>query len=463
MADDARLDAMLACPRCDKAPLERNDSSLQCSGCKTEFPRVAGIPWLFAEPEASLGEWRNRLHLAMQTLAHEMQRLKDALGDKDLSPLARRRLEWQMSATEHHRNQLRAVLAPVDIQSLQAAYTTHLALRTRLPSDQGLNTYYNNVHRDWCWGDDENAASIEQFRAVLGASDGKQAVLGDTVVLGAGAGRLAYDLHQQPGTAKTVAMDFNPLLLIIAQRMVRGDKIDLYEFPIAPRSLDDSAVLRTLSAPEPVRDDFFLVLGDVLRPPFAAAAFDTVVTPWLIDIITEDLPTFAARVNRLLKPGGRWLNFGSLSFEQQTDRRRRYSSEEVLALVGEAGFAPPAVREATIPYMCSPASRHGRRETVFTFCAEKLHDTPNSARHKALPDWLVTGCEPVPLLPSFQTQAMSTKIYAFIMLLIDGKRSIADMAKVLEQQQLMTRAEAEPAIRNFLTRMYDDSQRQIGF
>lgn len=463
MADDARLDAMLACPRCDKAPLERCGSSLRCGGCKTKFPRVAGMPWLFAEPEASLGEWQNRLHLALQTLAHEVHRLKNALGDKDLPPLTHRRLELLMSATEQHRNQLQALLAPIDIQSLQSAYTTHLALRTRLPSDQGLNTYYNNVHRDWCWGETENAASVEKILAVLGASRAHDAVLGDTVVLGAGAGRLAYDLHQLPGTTKTVAIDFNPLLMIIAESIVRGDTIDLYEFPIAPRSLDDFAVLRTLSAPEPARDDFFLVIGDVLRPPFAAAAFDTVVTPWLIDIITEDLPIFAARVNRLLKPGGRWLNFGSLSFEQQTDRRRRYSSEEVVALVEEAGFGAPEVRDATIPYMCSPASRHGRRETVFTFCAEKLHDTKSPARHKALPDWLVTGREPVPLLPSFQTQAMSTKIYAFIMSLIDGKRSIADMAKVLEQQQLMTRAEALPAIRNFLTRMYDDSQRQAGF
>lgn len=463
MADDARLDAMLACPRCDKAPLERSGSTLKCGGCKTEFPSVSGMPWLFADPEASLGEWRNRLHLTLQTLLHEVQRLKDALGDKDLRPLARRRLELLMSATEQHRNKLRALLAPIDVQSLQAAYTTHLALRTRLPGDQGLYTYYNNVHRDWCWGEAESAASVEQILDVLGASEKHDAVLGNTVVLGAGAGRLAYDLHQLPGTGKTIAVDFNPLLLIIAQSIARGDRIDLYEFPIAPRSLDDFAVLRTLSAPEPARDDFFLVLGDVLRPPLAAATFDTIVTPWLIDIITEDLPDFAARVNRLLKPGGRWLNFGSLSFEQQTDRRRRYSSEEILALVGEAGFGPPEVREATIPYMCSPASRHGRRETVFTFCAEKLRDTTNPSRHKALPDWLVTGREPVPLLPSFQTQAMSTKIYAFIMSLIDGKRSIADMAKVLEHQQLMTRAEAEPAIRNFLTRMYDDSQRQTGF
>jgi hypothetical protein len=45
------------------------------------------------------------------------------------------------------------------------------------------------------------------------------------------------------------------------------------------------------------------------------------------------------------------------------------------------------------------------------------------------------------------------------MSLIDGKRTIADMAKILEQQKLMTTDEAIPAIRNFMTRMYDDAQK----
>jgi hypothetical protein len=49
------------------------------------------------------------------------------------------------------------------------------------------------------------------------------------------------------------------------------------------------------------------------------------------------------------------------------------------------------------------------------------------------------------------------------MALIDGKRTIADMAKILEQQKLMTRKEAEPALRTFLSRMFDDSQRNSGF
>jgi hypothetical protein len=48
------------------------------------------------------------------------------------------------------------------------------------------------------------------------------------------------------------------------------------------------------------------------------------------------------------------------------------------------------------------------------------------------------------------------------MSIIDGKRSLKDMAIVLEKQKLMSREEAEPAIRSFLTKMYDDSQKQSG-
>ena len=112
------------------------------------------------------------------------------------------------------------------------------------------------------------------------------------------------------------------------------------------------------------------VLGDILRAPFADEAFDTVVTPWVIDIITEDLPVLAARINNLLKREGRWVNFGSLAFAAQ-ERARRYSPEETKAIVAEAGFSDPYVSQATIPYMCSPASRHGRQERVFTFSAYK--------------------------------------------------------------------------------------------
>ena len=285
---------------------------------------------------------------------------------------------------------------------------------------------------------------------------------GDTLVLGSGASRLAYDMHRQLDTGRTVAMDFNPLLMLVAKNVVEGKDIELYEFPIAPKTIDDFAVKRTLSAPEPADDDFLLVLADALRPPFAQGSFDTVITPWIIDIVNDDLPVQAARINNLLKSGGRWMNFGSLAFDHP-QRARCYSAEETIAIVESCGFEKPTTKEETIPYMCSPSSRHGRRETVFTFAAEKSENVKAPERHKALPDWIVTGKEPVPALESFRSQAMSTQIYSYVMSMIDGKRTINDMAKIFEQQKLMTKDEAVPAIRIFLTRMYDDSQKNSGF
>ena len=452
------LNALLACPRCDKTPLEPTGERLHCKACKVDFPSVGGIPWMFAEPQATLGEWRGRLQFALQQLGHEIAGLERELKSDDMTSLARRRVDRYKKCVDSHRRKLQKLLRPLEVQSMQGSFESYLALRTRLPTDQGLNTYYSNIHRDWAWGDEENQASLKQVQAVLH----DHAELGNVLVLGAGAGRLAYDIHRTMACAATVAMDFNPLLMMVARAVTQGEKLSLYEFPIAPRALEDDAVLRKLAAPEVVGDGFHLVLGDALRPPFPEMSFDTVVTPWLIDIITEDLPVLAARINRLLKTDGRWVNFGSLAFSSP-QKARHYSPEEVKAIVAESGFSDPYVSQATIPYMCSPASRHGRQERVFTFSAYKERDASRPERHKALPDWIVTGNDPVPLSPSFRQQAMTTQIYSFIMSLIDGRRSIKDMAVVLESQKLMTKEEAEPAIRSFLTKMYDDSQRQAGF
>ena len=449
---------LLACPRCDKSPLAPNDDALHCSACKVDFPSIDGMPWMFAEPEASLGEWRGRMQYALQQLSHDSARLDGEIKNKDLRPLTTRRLERYKNAVDYHRRSLQKLMQPLDVQSMGGNYETYLAMRTRLPVDQGLNTYYANVHRDWSWGDEENEASMKQIRAVLHDN----AELGNVLVLGAGAGRLAYDIHMQFECSNTVALDFNPMLMLVAKSVTGGESLKMHEFPIAPKSLEDDAVLRTLSAPGPVRDGFHLVLGDALRVPFAAASFDTVVTPWLIDIITEDLPVLAARINSLLKENGRWVNFGSLAFASP-QRALQYSPEETKGIVAECGFSDPYVSEASIPYMCSPASRHGRQERVFTFSAYKERQVEQPARHRALPDWIVTGKEPVPLTPAFRTQAMSTQIYSFIMSLIDGKRTLQEMALVLEKQKLMTREEAEPAIRSFLIKMYDDAQKQSGF
>ncbi len=448
------LSDVLACPRCDKA-LDCDGVAMRCSGCDVDFPRVAEIPWLFAEPNFAMAEWQQRLDFLLRHLEGDVARLGATLdNDADLLAETRERLTLVHAALDEHRSRLEALLAPLAVDPPRAKISTYLALRTRLPPDQGLTTYYANVHRDWSWGDDEHAAALELVRPGFSEHGDGATVL----VLGSGAGRLAYDVHATFVPELTAALDFNPLFQLVAQRVATGQPLALYEFPLAPRTMHDHAVLRELTAPAPARAGFELVLGDALRPPFRRGAFDVVITPWLIDIVPEDLGTLARRVNSLLKNNGTWINIGSLAFTDMPPDCQ-FSAEECAVLLPQAGFEPPSMTDMEIPYMCSPASRHGRRERVLAWHTRKIANAKAPPRYSALPDWLVQGTDPVPQLDAFKIQATSTQIHAGLMNLIDGRRSIRDMARLLVEQRLMGPAEAEPAIRKFLTTMYDDSRR----
>jgi len=441
---------LLGCPRCSKPLVD--GPPLRCEHCRVDYPDIGGIPWLFAEPTAALAEWRQRMHRLLKQWETDAARTQTALRTAGLHPLTRRRLEHLGNAQSAHLGELARLLTPLQLDTMTATLETHLALRTRLPPTQGLSTYFANLHRDWCWGGEENAASFELVASALGNHPRAA-----TLVLGSGAGRLAYDIHMQRAPDITVALDINPLLVFAAQQIVEGATLDLHEFPLAPRNLDDVAVARALTAPVAVSEGFSPVLADGLRAPFVAEAFDAIITPWFVDIVAEDLPVLAQRINRLLKPGGRWVIFGSLAFVRP-DLAACFSLEETSALIGANGFTEPHAVEATIPYMCSPASRHGRREQVVTITADKRKRVAAPERYTALPEWLVQSNRPVPLLDNFWMQATTTRVYAFIMTMIDGRRSVGDMAALMEQQRLMSRAEAEAAIRNFLIKMYDESR-----
>jgi hypothetical protein len=454
VAEQADLAAVLRCPRCERAPLSLQPAGWICAGCNAGYPTVGEIPWFFAEPQSMLAQWRARLQFLLLSLDREVRALRAELGT-GVSALARQRLELLVAAYEDHAQRLARLLTPLNLGATHAGYETHLALRTRLPSEQGLTNYYVNMHRDWVWGDAENASALEILRNITR----EQVDWGRTLVLGAGSGRLPYDVHMQLGPRLTIAVDFNPLLLFVARDVTRGGSVELYEFPIAPRRLTDQAILRRLGAPRPVRDHFHIVAADVLRAPFAPEAFDVVLTPWLIDIVDEDLALLAGKINALVRPGGVWINFGSLAFSHGP-RAQRLSFEETVETVKRAGFADPVVSEQDVPYMHSPASRHARVESTVAWCARKESSVSAPLAH-GTPEWLVLTDRPVPQSEEFKVQAVAARIHAYLVALIDGRRSVQDMARLLVEQRLMNQEEAEPAVRRFLSRMYEDS-RQSG-
>jgi hypothetical protein len=426
-----------------------------CSACSSGFPVIGDIPWLFPEPRQALAEWRGRLGMLTQFLASEATAMRAALASAPPGSATRRRLEHSATGHEDQVQRLKALLAPLGLEQSAIAEPTHQALATRLPLEQGLTNYYVNLHRDWAWGHDENTAGLAEIVQVLG---GSARGLGRTLVHGAGAGRLAYDLHAAGDAPLTVATDFNPLLLAVAREMYAGRSVELYEFPIAPRTAEDHAVLRRLTSPGAARAGLQLVAADALQAPFRDGAFDTVVTPWFIDIIGEPFVRIAARINAVLKPGGRWINSGSLAFSRAA-HEERVGLEEVQELLPQAGFAAAQVRESTLPYMRSPASRHSRLENVVTWVTAKQSAPAQVPRTRVLPDWLLHPDQPVPRTRAFEMQAISSRIHAFMLALINGERSTRDMARTIVEQRLMSADEAEAQVRLFLTRLHEDSDK----
>jgi hypothetical protein len=215
------------------------------------------------------------------------------------------------------------------------------------------------------------------------------------LVLGAGAGRLAWDLHQALQTEVSVALEINPYFTTVMRNMRDGTTLKLTEFPVAPTSGERSALERTLRAPAPTRPGLDIVLADALRPPFRAGAFDLVVTPWLLDVIGAPAAHMTALVNGLLDDGGCWLYHGSVAFDM-ADVGENFNLEELIETAGASGFADVVAGERRQPYLQCPDSRHGRVESVVTIAANKASSVSPPPRHQNLPDWIAKGRGPVP-------------------------------------------------------------------
>ena len=156
---------LLACPRCD-APLAAQRRHVALRRLRVDFPLLAGHAVAVRRAECrrsanGAAACTSRCSDSSANGSSSRPRLTSA----ELRPLTRARLEALERATRDHGARLRTLLAPLELEQHSAGYETYLALRTRLPADQGLTTYYANIHRDWCWGEAENEASFDIARS----------------------------------------------------------------------------------------------------------------------------------------------------------------------------------------------------------------------------------------------------------------------------------------------------------
>ena len=300
----------LTCPACyhSNASIIIQAEKLRCTQCETEFPLYKcgeqTIPWIFEQPNLNLLEWKARLNGFLHINQLEQQRLKEAQKDKRLSKIGQKRISKLLNAKKQQVEQVLELLSPLNLvdQDSDQLNNSINALQSKVPKVQGLDSYYNNIFRDWSWENGENLQLLDAIGNVLG--DFKQ--LGKVLTIGAGAGRLSYDIHQKYTPNYSVLLDINPLLLFSACQAIQGNEFTLNEFPIAPLNKESFVAEQICCAPEGGKQNIYYMFADGMNPPFKAKSFDTIVTPWLLDIIPQNLKDYIPRINEYLTIGGSW-------------------------------------------------------------------------------------------------------------------------------------------------------------
>ncbi len=437
---------LLCCPNCRATAQEGfKIELLVCQRCDAEFFSLDGMPCVFRSGQQQKALWEHLLAKFIEQGEAQKNTYLQSLSSWQLTPLTRQRLEAeQHTRVTRHQSVVSTLRQAGLMPRANSAFEGFNTL--------GYSQYYGLALRDWGWEalpegednyrryEDENALILNQCRAAL--QDVANPKPMRCLVLGAGAGRLSWDLHNILNTELTLAIDNNPLLAYTSHCVIKGKALpDVYETRIMPhagipRACRWPLVLNPKN--ETQVNTWSVIAADAWYLPMQYDQFDLIVTPWFMDICGKDAKRVIGLVDKLLKPGGYWLNHGPLLYPDGLPQGQQYSPEELRQLIALSKMRILNESFKTLPYSHSPYSERGRVEDCWTYLAQasptKQHLLP-APPIEQLPNinqpagWMVLPHLPI---PDVRPLGVFPEQLRNIEQLIDGTRSISDLEECFE-------------------------------
>lgn len=404
-------------------------------------------PFVFKNNFAAFLQWSVKFENFKASRLQTIDQLQKAENTVELNATTKKRLTQQKDAYILQLEQFENLLNSFGFGKFDG--NTQAILQHRVPSQQHFDSYFKNIFRDWAWGEKENKIYSECLNK-LKLTEGK------VLIIGGGAGRLAYDLAELKPDLEILQIDINPLLSLIAHKICSGESVDLCEisqFPTEQKNLSTAHKLKATKTLSP--QQFQFVVGDISDHPFKDQQFDAIICPWVIDIVAENFSDLSKRLNFLLKPQGELLIFGPLSFEKQTPQHK-LTSEEVAFTLQESGFKNLAQESLNTPYLQSPLEPQQRFEQIHVFYAQQEKSTKRPKNFQSYPSWLtditlrITPSQSLVLL-----QSQKNLEAQFLGGLLSGK-SIKEMSTLIAQSGSgMTQQQAEDFIQSTFARLFE--------
>lgn len=421
---------VLVCPVCATDLQE-----LRCSRCTTEYYSLVGIPCLFPAGVQQKALWQHQMAIMEAQGGEALEHLDYILQGYDLSARTRDRLEQGHAAMAESLDVILGLLKGAGLES------RHDPVLEQVQVDNPTE-YYHHILRDWAWDSEPsqhyethvNDANLKRTLEVW-----ETQVPGRMLVLGAGAGRLSWDLHKHLKPEFSIASDINPFLLTCAHRLIRARQPltlpELYTYPQIGFPFSKSWTMQPPEDPEGLHKSWFALGADVWNMPLAGASMDTIVTSWLLDVTGGDVKDLISVIAYLLKPGGRWLNTGPLLYSARIGFDLKYSAEEILEFAAMAGFDIERQSVEEVAHMASPLNARYHHEQLFSFCARKRQEAnalpvPGKTSAWLTPGWLVMHHQPIPKI-EFKCQ-MGHEFIERVLDLVDGERSVYQIAQMVQ-------------------------------
>ena len=419
---------LLACPRCGAGCGEGLDPDAQtCHNCRQSFFDLAGMPCWFNAGKTQLLLWQSLYGIALQQAERNFALSERELPRYDLPPRGRARMQAMQRANRQIIEDVKALLDEAGLRpEIAPEFANYDASR--------MLQYFELLLRDWAWDAEipapanENTLELQRLQNALAQIE---TPLGHTLVMGAGAGRLSWDIQRELQPESTIALDTNPVLISAAHRLVAQQKpwhlTELQPNPQAGLAPMRRWQMAASAGTAEQRSRWFALAANAWNPPLQAGSLDSVITPWFIDVNGKEVRTLIAQVQKLLKPGGLWINTGPLLYGTDITPTRRYTAEEIVELMQLAGFTVEYQNFAVSPYLKTPLSQQTRTEQVWTFVAR----APQAGQALPVSDppaWILLPHLPIPPL---QIALPDDPVLQHLLALVDGRRSLNDIAAQL--------------------------------
>lgn len=388
------------------------------------YDLIGNIPCLYSDKESALSEWSLKINAYIKEEETHLKHLQHRTNLAE-SKLTRKRLNDQLQARTYNLKQIKKILGDFFVNKEDQT----------ILSSQQIHSYFDNIFRDWVWGEEELNAHID----ILSKSDlSKKTIL----VLGAGAGGLSYLLAKKYPDSFFVDIEHNPLLAKVNFELTSGNSLKLSEYSTFPKSLDNTSKKHELKAEKIANKE--TVLATFPDLPFKEKSFDVVIAPWFLDIL--DMPfenaLFCAR--EFLKEEGSFLFCGpsNVHKKQATGQICIDEMEELFNLY----FHEVESEAKFIPYLASPLASQRRIENVSFINASRVTShVPDVKLLNQLIDLSFTA--------EFEQYKTMTIVKGQILSHINSDITVEGLAEILKEKFNLSPEEALPYAEKFINKI----------